>query len=98
MFSWLETIIELLENIATYVLTALVEGINFIFDGFNAIVATANAALPTLPEPAGPPTIIGWLNWIMYLGTILSYTTGLLTAYAAWLAVKWIFKKAGIIS
>jgi hypothetical protein len=98
MLSWLEGIVTAVENIPSYILYAVETVINLFVDGLNAAFVAATAVgFFNLPETFAPPTILGWLNWFFPVSAVVSVATGLVVMYAGFLAVRWLFKKAGVI-
>lgn len=98
MIGILETIFETITSIGTVILWAAETLLNLIIDAANALFAAATTAgIFSLPSTFAPPTILGWLNWFFPVAAVLSVATGLATTYGAFLAVKWVFTKAGVI-
>ncbi len=98
MLGWLEGIVTAVENIPSYILYAVETVINLFTEGLDAVfVAATSIGFFTLPETFAPPTILGWLNWFFPVTAVISVASTLVVMYAGFLAVRWVFKKAGVI-
>ena len=97
MISILEDLLSVVENIGNYILFAAETVVNSVLSSFQLAVEAAVFLLPSLPETFAPPTILGWLNWFFPVGAVMSVATGLSLAYVSFLAVRWLFKKAGVL-
>lgn len=97
--SLVKVVVEAVKLIPELVLAGAIDAINALF----ALIGTAITAILselsvfTLPEP-GTPEWVGEVNWFFPLGEVMTVATGLLVAYAVFLAASAILRKFGIIS
>jgi hypothetical protein len=97
-FTWLGGALEkIVESLAGIVVFGAYTVVNGVFAAFQLLLDAANAVLPSLPEVTGPPEYVQAINWFFPLVTVLGIATTLLSAYVAFLAVKWIYKKFGAL-
>lgn len=93
MIGILEDLLELLEDIAGYILYAIESVINLFFSGIQAIF---NAATSLIPLPGIPvPGFISEINWFFPIGQIVAIMIPIVSGYILFLAVRWIYKWAG---
>jgi hypothetical protein len=97
MIGLLTSILSVFEDLGAYVLYGVETAINAVFAAFGAAVDAAVGLLPSLPATFAPPTIVGWLNWFFPVVAYVSVATSLVASYATFLAVRWLFRKAGIL-
>jgi hypothetical protein len=97
LIGFLETLVELVENVPAYILYAIESFINVFFNAFQLILEGANALLGGLPEVVTPPKYVGEINWYYPLGEVLSVATPMITAYVIWLGISWIYRKYGAL-
>jgi hypothetical protein len=97
MIGILETIVSVVVNLGAWVVYGGETVINAVISVFEDTVLAAIALLPGLPSTFTPPTFLGWLNWFYPVGAVMSIATSLVAAYATFLAIRWIMKKAGIL-
>jgi hypothetical protein len=98
MLGALEGILEIFENIPAYILYAIETFINAFFEVIQLAIEAAVLVLPGLPEVYTPPAYLAEINWYYPVGTLIGIATPLFTAYIAWLAVSYIYRKFGAIS
>jgi hypothetical protein len=96
MLSLLENLVEFALNIPTYILYALESLINLLFTAIEGLWLLATALIP-LPEPPSPPEFITSINWFVPIGSIISIATPIVTAYIAFLVIRWIYKWVGAL-
>lgn len=92
-----ELVAKAVEAVAGVVLFAIMTSINGLFALAQLILDAVGAVTPSLPSVAAPPEFLTAINWFFPLGTLVGVATGLAAGYAAFLAVKWIYKKYGAL-
>jgi hypothetical protein len=99
MLGLLRDIFEIFENIPAYILYAMETFINLIFSGVQAVADTALAAANVLPLPeiVTPPELLGELNWFFPVGAVISIATPLIGGYIAFIAIRWVLAKLGVL-
>lgn len=96
MLSLLENLVEFALNIPTYILYALESLINLLFTAIEGLWLLATALIP-LPGSPSPPEFITSINWFVPIGSIISIATPIVTAYIAFLVIRWIYKWVGAL-
>lgn len=94
MITLLLDLVEIFQNIPLYLEYAFVSLINLVILAIEGWIDLAILGLPGLP-PNGAPELISEINWFFPVGSVIAILAPFTTAYIAWLAVKWIFKKFG---
>lgn len=96
MLSLLGNLVELALDIPTYIMYAIESIINLIFTAIEGLWLLATALIP-LPEVPSPPEFISAINWFFPIGALISVATPIVTAYIAFIAIRWIYKWAGAL-
>lgn len=94
MISLLTDIFEILSNIPAYILFAIESVANLFFSAIESIWSLATSLIP-LPGIPSPPSYITSINWFFPIGPVMSILTPVLTAYIAFLAIRWLYQKSG---
>ena len=85
---WLESLVT---NLVCFIKTAAVLAFNYIIAAIGALIAALAALMPNMPtmptRPAAFDTALGWINWILPVGTVVTIAAFLLTAWLLWQAV-----------
>ena len=80
------------------VLWGVVTGWNLIMAAIGAALAAAMALLPRMNDaPAISGEWIGWMNWFLPVGAMLSIFTAGITMYLVFMAVRYILRIAKMI-
>lgn len=95
MFTLLSSLLQTVQQLGALVLWAGIEVINSFLAAVQLLFLAAAAALPSLPATPVPPSFIKAINWFFPVGSIVSLAGSLLTAYIAFLAVRYVFRKVG---
>lgn len=83
--------------IAEAILWAIETCFNFFSAAIEDTFLAAVALLPSMPAEPAAPTWVGWLNWFFPVAGVVSVASAMLGSYVSFLAIRWIFKKAGVI-
>lgn len=94
MISLLTDIFEIFENIPAYILFALETLVNLFFSAIESVWSLATSLIP-LPSVPSAPSFISNLNWFFPIGSVVTIMAPILTAYISFLAIRWIYQKAG---
>lgn len=92
-----ELVAKSVEAMAGVLLFAILTSVNGLFALAQLILDGVAAITPSLPSVVAPPEFITAINWFFPLATLIGIATGLAVSYAAFLAVKWIYKKYGAL-
>jgi hypothetical protein len=80
---------------------AILWGIETAWNAVAAVIEAtflaAVALLPSLPAVPAAPTWVGWMNWFFPVAGVVSVMTALMGSYVTFLAIRWAFKKAGVL-
>ena len=91
MTSLLQAIVDLLNQLVCWIMTALVSTLNLILRALGALIASLVALLPDMPATPSVPsplvTAVGWINWIFPVSAVASFFTFILAAWLLWQAV-----------
>ena len=93
MLGLLQDIVEVIEFIPDYFLYALETVANLFFAAIEAIWVAATSLIP-LPAIPAAPEYISTINWFFPIGSVISIMTPIVTAYVAFLLVRWAYKWA----
>jgi len=79
-----------IENLALSILAVLVMGLNAFVVAIGGVVAALLLLLPNMPDhpPAMDSGVLGWLNWIVPIGGVLSVWTIVLSLWLAFLVLR----------
>lgn len=94
MITLLTNIVEIFLNIPDYIMFAIESIWNLFMTAVSALFAVATSLIP-LPEEPGPPEFIANINWFFPIGPLISIATPVVSAYVAFLAIRWIYQKVG---
>lgn len=92
-----ELVAKAVEAMAGVVLFAILTSINGLFAIVQLILDGLAAITPSLPSVSAPPEWVAAINWFFPLVTLVGIATTLAVSYAAFLAVKWVYKKYGAL-
>ena len=94
MLTLLKNIVEVIEYFPDYILYAIETVANLFFSAIESIFSLITSLIP-LPSAPAAPDFIGAINWFFPVGAIISIMTPLVTAYIAFLAIRWVYQKTG---
>lgn len=94
MLTFLKEIFEIIFNLPAYILYVIETAFNLIMDGLSALFVIATTLIP-LPSEPSPPEFIGEINWFYPIGALITIATPVVVGYGAFLAIRWIYAKAG---
>ena len=94
MITLLKNIIEIIGYVPDYILYAAETVINLFLSAVEAVWVALTSLIP-LPEVPAVPSFVTGMNWFFPIGAIISIMTPIVTAYIAFLLVRWIYKYAG---
>lgn len=94
MIGLLQDIVEVILNIPLYFQYALETVFNLFGEVIHAIFAALVGLIP-LPGVPGPPEYVANINWFFPIGAIISIITPVAISYVSFLAIRWVYQKAG---
>jgi hypothetical protein len=94
MLGFLEDIWHGILDLPFLIIGGLVEMINALIVAIAALAEFLLALLPSFPDPPSEPAsgIVGWLLWMVPLGTMLALFTVLVSLWVGFLGVKMALK------
>jgi hypothetical protein len=94
MINLLLQLVQLFTDFAIYVASGVVTVLNVFFEGIAVLVNVAIAVLPTIPigETKLTPKFVEEANWFFPFGGITTVLSTMLTAYLAWMGVRYILR------
>ncbi len=94
MIAFLANILKALEDLANLILHGAVLAINLLFAAVTVLIGTLFSLLPTMSDAPsiGTPTWLQWANWFFPIGDVVSILAALITAYTAFLVVRFALK------
>jgi hypothetical protein len=85
---WLESLVT---NLVCFIETAAIRVFNLIIAAIGSLIEALAAVLPDMPDmpdrPAAFDTALGWINWIIPVGTVVTIAGFVLAAWLVWQAV-----------
>ena len=85
-------LLDSIANLGLWIVWALETFVNYLLSGVGALVQAVLAALPPMSDAPALGSLepwVGWLNYLLPIGTMLDSFAAALTLYVAVLAVRW---------